>query len=243
MEFLFSVEMWVSLLTLSILEIVLGIDNIIFISIISEKLPERQQAAARRLGLLMALAGRIAFLFSMSWIIRLTEPILTINSFALSWRDLILGLGGLFLLYKGTMEIHSMLEDKEEDLNVKGRMSFGMVVFQIGMLDVVFALDSMITAVGLASELWIMIAANVIAMIVMMFSAAPIGKFIHKHPTVKMLALSFLLLVGVALVADGMHFHIPRNYIYFAIAFSMATETLNILHRRTETKRNNRKKA
>lgn len=238
MEFIFSFEAWVSLLTLTLLEVVLGIDNIIFLSIISERLPEKRQPSARRLGLMMALAGRIVFLFSMAWIIRLTEPIATFfGVFDLSWRDVILGLGGLFLIYKATMEIHQMLEGGDETSAQKKKISYGMVILQIGILDVVFALDSMITAVGLAKHLPIMIAANVIAMIVMLFSAAPIGRFIHRHPTIKMLALSFLLLIGTVLIADAAHFHISRNYIYFAIAFSLATETLNILYSKKQQKR------
>lgn len=241
MELFFSFEIWVSLLTLTLLEIVLGIDNIIFLSIISERLPEKQQPSARRFGLMLALVGRIAFLFSLSWIMRLTEPIATFfGTFDLSWRDIILGLGGLFLIYKATMEIHHMLEDKEDDLASKKRASYTSVILQIGVLDIVFALDSMITAVGLSQHLPVMIAANVIAMIVMMFSAAPIGRFIHRHPTIKMLALSFLLLVGTVLLADAAHFHISRSYIYFAIAFSMATETLNILHHKKQERRKNR---
>ena len=243
MELLVSFEAWISLLTLTLLEIVLGIDNIIFLSIISERLPESKQPGARRFGLMLALVGRIAFLFSMTWIMRLTEPVVTLfGSFDLSWRDIILGAGGIFLIYKATMEIHHMLEDKDDEQAQAKKASYAMVIFQIGVLDVVFALDSMITAVGLSQHLPIMIAANVIAMIVMMFSAAPIGKFIHRHPTVKMLALSFLLLVGTVLVADGAHFHISRGYIYFAIAFSMATETLNILHHKKQEKRKNRQK-
>lgn len=232
-EMLSDPAIWASLLTLTALEIVLGIDNIIFLSIISNKLPPHQRDFARKFGLSLALLGRIGFLFSLTWIIGLEAPIGNIGDMQISWRDVILFAGGLFLLYKGTLEIHAMLEGHDDEQATAARsrqnVSFMTAITQIAILDVVFALDSMITAVGLSEHLWIMITANVIAMIVMVLSAAPVAQFIAKHPTVKMLALAFLLLVGVALVADGLHFHIPRNYIYFAIAFSITTETLNIL--------------
>ena len=218
---------WIALATLTALEIVLGIDNLIFLSIVSGRLPEHQQRLARQIGLALALLGRIALLFSLTWIIGLTEPVLTILGFDLSWRDLVLMGGGLFLLVKGTMETHHMLEGHEEGAAV-GTITFFSAVVQILVLDVVFALDSIITAVGLAEHLSIMVTAVVIAMIVMLVAAGPVGDFVNRHPTVKMLALSFLLLVGVALIADGLHFHIPRGYLYFAIAFSAAVEALNL---------------
>ena len=227
MELLTDPHIWASLLTLTALEIVLGIDNLIFLSIVSGRLPEHQQRLARQIGLALALLGRVALLFSLTWIIGLTEPVLTILGFDLSWRDLVLMGGGLFLLVKGTMETHHMLEGHEEGAAV-GTITFFSAVVQILILDVVFALDSIITAVGLAEHLWIMITAVVIAMIVMLVAAGPVGDFVNRHPTVKMLALSFLLLVGVALIADGLHFHIPRGYLYFAIAFSAAVEALNL---------------
>jgi predicted tellurium resistance membrane protein TerC len=226
-ELLSDPHVWASLLTLTALEIVLGIDNLIFLSIVSGRLPEHQQRLARQIGLALALVGRIALLFSLTWIIGLTEPVLIILGFELSWRDLVLMGGGLFLLVKGTMETHHMLEGHEEGAAV-GTITFFSAVVQIILLDVVFALDSIITAVGLAQHLWVMITAVVIAMIVMLVAAGPVGDFVNRHPTVKMLALSFLLLVGVALIADGLHFHIPRGYLYFAIAFSAAVEGLNL---------------
>jgi predicted tellurium resistance membrane protein TerC len=227
MELLSDPHAWASLLTLSALEIVLGIDNLIFLSIVSGRLPEHQQRLARQIGLALALLGRVALLFSLTWIIGLTDPVLTILGFDLSWRDIVLMGGGLFLLVKGTMETHHMLEGHEEGASI-GTITFFSAVVQIIILDVVFALDSIITAVGLAQHLWVMITAVVIAMIVMLVAAGPVGDFVNRHPTVKMLALSFLLLVGVALIADGLHFHIPRGYLYFAIAFSAAVEGLNL---------------
>jgi predicted tellurium resistance membrane protein TerC len=226
-EFLSDPHVWASLLTLTALEIVLGIDNLIFLSIVSGRLPLEQQRLARQIGLALALLGRIALLFSLTWIIGLTEPVLTILGFDLSWRDIVLMGGGLFLLVKGTMETHHMLEGHEEGAAV-GTITFFSAVTQIIVLDVVFALDSIITAVGLAEHLSIMITAVVIAMIVMLVAAGPVGDFVNRHPTVKMLALTFLLLVGVALIADGLHFHIPRGYLYFAIAFSAGVEGLNL---------------
>ena len=227
MELLSDPHAWASLLTLTALEIVLGIDNLIFLSIVSGRLPEHQQRLARQIGLALALLGRIALLFSLTWIIGLTEPVLTILGFDLSWRDIVLIGGGLFLLVKGTMETHHMLEGHEEGASV-GTITFFSAVVQILILDVVFALNSIITAVGLAQHLWVMVTAVVIAMIVMLAAAGPVGDFVNRHPTVKMLALSFLLLVGVALIADGLHFHIPRGYLYFAIAFSAGVEALNL---------------
>jgi predicted tellurium resistance membrane protein TerC len=227
LEYLSDPNIWASLLTLTALEIVLGIDNLIFLSIVSGRLPAHQQRTARQLGLALALLGRIALLFSLTWLIGLTEPVITLFGFALSWRDIVLIVGGLFLLVKGTMETHHMLEGQEQDSQV-GTTTFMAAVVQIIILDVVFALDSIITAVGMTDQLPIMIAAVVIAMIVMLVAANPVGDFVNNHPTVKMLALSFLLLVGIALIADGFHFHIPRGYLYFAIFFSGLVEALNL---------------
>jgi predicted tellurium resistance membrane protein TerC len=235
-EFLTDPQVWASLLTLTALEIVLGIDNLIFLSIVSGRLPMHQQRLARQIGLALALLGRIALLFSLTWIIGLTEPIVKLAGFELSWRDIVLIGGGLFLLVKGTMETHHMLEGHEEGASV-GTITFFSAVTQILILDVVFALDSIITAVGLAEHLSIMVTAVVIAMIVMLVAANPVGDFVNRHPTVKMLALSFLLLVGVALIADGLHFHIPRGYLYFAIAFSAAVEALNLWAARARKRR------
>jgi predicted tellurium resistance membrane protein TerC len=224
---------WASLLTLTVLEIVLGIDNILFLSIVSAKLPQHQQATARRIGLLLALIMRIGLLASIAWIVTLTQPLFSVFSYAFSWRDLILIGGGLFLLVKGTMEIHATLEDAHGGADVvKAKLGFVSAVVQIVILDLVFSLDSVITAVGMADHLEVMIAAVVIAIGVMLVAAEPVARFVDQHPTVKMLALSFLLLVGMALVADGMQYHIPRGYLYFAIAFSMVVELLNLWVRR-----------
>ncbi len=236
-ELLSSFEIWASLLTLTALEIVLGIDNIIFLSIITQRLPKHQQPSARKIGLFLALAGRIGFLFSITWIMHLKDPIMSLGGFDLSWRDIILFSGGLFLIYKATIEIHATVEGLEEEGHKTKTISYASAITQIALLDVVFALDSMITAVGLSDHLFVMIIANVIAMLIMLFAAESVSAFIAKHPSLKMLALSFLLMVGVALVADGTHFHIPRNYIYFSLAFSCTTEFLNILAHRKQEKR------
>ena len=225
---------WASLLTLTLLEIVLGIDNIIFLSIVSARLPDPEARRARRLGLAMALVMRIALLASIAWIIGLTEPLFEVLGQVVSWRDIVLIAGGLFLLVKGTHEIHNAVEASEKGGTAGGavRASMFAVILQIAVLDLIFSIDSVITAVGMADHLEIMIAAVVISIIVMAVAAEPVSGFIQRHPTVKMLALGFLLLVGVALVADGLHFHIPRGYIYFAIVFSMLIEGLNLLARR-----------
>ena len=228
LELLADPQVWMSLVTLTALEIVLGIDNLIFLSIVSGRLPKHQQRSARQIGLAMALLGRVALLFSLTWMIGLTEPVFALLGFDVSWRDMVLMGGGLFLIVKGTMETHHMLEGHEEGAAV-GTITFASAVVQILILDVVFALDSIITAVGMAEHLWVMVTAVVIAMVIMLVAADPVGNFVNDHPTVKMLALSFLLLVGVALVADGLHFHIPRGYLYFAIAFSALVEALNLL--------------
>jgi predicted tellurium resistance membrane protein TerC len=228
LELLTDPHAWISLATLSVLEIVLGIDNIIFLSIVSARLPVHQQKTARRIGLGLALLARILLLLSLTWMIGLTAPIFAIGGFEVSWRDIVLGGGGLFLLVKGTTEMHHMLEGYGGE-SVAGTASFAAVIAQIVMLDLVFSLDSVITAIGIAEHIPIMVAAIVIAMIIMLLAAEPTARFVNAHPTVKMLALSFLLLVGVALIADGLHFHIPRGYLYFAIAFSIAVESLNLL--------------
>jgi predicted tellurium resistance membrane protein TerC len=228
LELLTDPHAWLSLATLSVLEIVLGIDNIIFLAIVSGRLPEHQQAMARRLGLGLALLARVLLLFSLTWMIGLTAPLFEIGGFAVSWRDIVLGVGGLFLIVKGTIEMHHMLEGQGGD-SIAGTATFAAVITQIVLLDLVFSLDSVITAIGIAEHIPIMVAAIVIAMAVMLLAAEPTARFVNTHPTVKMLALSFLLLVGAALVADGMHFHIPRGYLYFAIAFSIGVEALNLL--------------
>jgi predicted tellurium resistance membrane protein TerC len=233
-------SVWLSFVTLVVLEIVLGIDNIIFIAIVSSHLPKKQQALARRLGLSAAIVMRVLLLTAISWIISLREPLFVLFGQEFSWRDLILGAGGLFLLAKGTREIHSEVEGDEHARRAGETATFGSVIAQIAILDIVFSIDSVITAVGVADHLEVMIAAVVVAVLIMMVAAEPTSKFINKHPTVKMLALSFLLLIGVALIADALHFHIPRNYLYFAIAFSGGVEVLNRLadrHRKRRRKR------
>ena len=219
---------WIAFVTLTALEIVLGVDNIIFISILSSRLPAEQQPRARFFGLALALVGRVALLLSLAWIMRLTAPFFTVLGAAVSGRDLILIGGGLFLLAKSTHEIHNKIEGDEEHQSRKKVVSFGSVLVQIFFLDLVFSLDSVITAVGMVDEIPIMIAAIVTAILFMMVSAEAVSSFIEKHPTVKMLALSFLLMVGVALVAEGLDFHLPRGYIYFAMAFSVFVEMLNL---------------
>ena len=225
-------QAWIALLTLTVLEIVLGVDNIIFLSILSARLPEEQRARARLIGLALALIGRVGLLLSLSWLIGLTEPFFTVWTKQISGRDLILFGGGLFLLAKSTHEIHASMEGDTHERPAKAT-SFASVLVQILLLDIVFSLDSVITAVGMASQLAVMITAVVIAVLFMMASAGAIATFIQKHPTVKMLALAFLLLVGFALIADGSGVHIPRGYIYFAMAFSVVVEMLNLRVRRT----------
>lgn len=228
LELLADPNAWASLLTLTALEIVLGIDNIIFLSIVSGRLPAHQQQSARRIGLGLALVMRVALLASIAWIIGLTQPAFAVLGYEVTWRDLVLGAGGLFLLVKGTTEIHHMAEGADEASQV-GTASYAAAIVQIVLLDIVFSLDSVITAVGMADDLPIMILAVVIAIVVMLVASEPVSAFVNQHPTVKMLALSFLLLVGMALVADGLGYHIPRGYLYFAIAFSGAVEALNLL--------------
>lgn len=228
MEAIFTFENLIALLTLTSLEIVLGIDNIVFISILADRLPKDQQARGRRTGLALALVTRILLLLSLSWIIRLTQPLFSISSLEISGRDLILLIGGLFLLAKSTMEIHDKLEGKEGHGSVKGKGTFTSVIIQIGLLDIVFSLDSVITAVGMAKEVYVMIAAVIIAVIIMMWAATPLSKFVNEHPTVKILALSFLLLIGMSLLMEGLHQHISKGYIYFAMGFSIFVEILNL---------------
>jgi predicted tellurium resistance membrane protein TerC len=229
MTFLLDPQVWASLLTLTALEIVLGIDNLIFISILSDRLPVEQQAKARRTGLALAVITRLLLLASIVWLVGLTTPLFSVFGHGISLRDLILLVGGLFLLAKGTTEIHATVEGVEEEMRHTGTTSFLAVIVQIMLLDIVFSLDSVITAVGMAEHLPIMVAAIIIAVIIMIMAAEPLSRFINTHVSVKMLALSFLILVGVALIADGMGFHIPKGYLYFAIAFSIGVETLNLM--------------
>lgn len=228
MELLLDPNMWVALLTLTVLEIVLGIDNIVFISILSGKLPKEKQKKARQTGLALALITRVLLLLSLSWVMSLTAPLFTVIHQEISGRDLILLIGGLFLIYKATAEIHEKLEGENHDTEIKGKVNFTSVIAQILVLDVVFSLDSVITAVGMANHIEVMIAAVVIAVIIMLFAAESISKFVNQHPTVKMLALSFLVLIGVSLLAEGLDQHIPKGYIYFAMAFSVLVEMLNL---------------
>ena len=228
MEWIASPEAWIALLTLTILEIVLGIDNIVFISILSGKLPEDQQPRARTIGLALAMFTRIALLFSIAWVISLTRPLFDVFALEVSGRDLILLAGGLFLLAKATHEIHENLEGHDEDTSTSKTATFAGVITQILLLDVVFSLDSVITAVGMADDLAVMVIAVMIAVGIMMVAAGAISDFVERHPTVKMLALSFLLLIGMSLVAEGLHFHIPKGYIYFAMGFSIFVEVLNL---------------
>lgn len=228
MDWLTDPQVWAALLTLTALEIVLGIDNIVFISILSGKLPEAQQPKARTIGLALAMLMRVALLFSITWVMGLTADLFTIFGEGISGRDIILVLGGLFLIAKSTHEIHERLEGEEEAGAFRKVPSFTSVIVQIMLLDIVFSLDSVITAVGMAEELWVMVTAVVVAVAIMMVSAGPISEFVHRHPTVKMLALSFLLLIGMMLVAEGFDQHIPKGYIYSAMAFSVFVEMLNL---------------
>src|SRR4029078_6957317 len=228
MEWLTDPQLWIAFITLTVLELVLGIDNVIFISILSGKLPAEQQPRARFVGLSLALVMRVILLFSLSWVIGLTEPLFSIFSQEVSGRDLVLLVGGLFLIAKSTHEIHGSLEGEEGEASRKVYAGFTAVIIQIMLLDIVFSLDSVITAVGMVNNLWIMIAAVVISIIAMMLFAGKIGAFVQRHPTIKMLALAFLLLIGVTLIAEGMHQHISKGYIYFAMAFSVFVEFLNL---------------
>lgn len=233
MEWISSPEAWIALLTLTSLELVLGVDNIVFISILAAKVEPRLQNRARTIGLAIAMIMRIILLFSLSWVIKLTAPLFVVLGNEISGRDLILIVGGLFLLGKATHEIHDKLEGHEASQESAGHASFGAVLLQITVLDTVFSLDSVITAVGMVDEIQIMVAAVMISIGIMIVSARAISEFVERHPTVKMLALSFLLLIGTALVADGLEFHIPRGYIYFAMGFSVLVEMLNLRIRKT----------
>lgn len=232
MAFLLDPNIWAAFLTLAALEMVLGIDNIIFLSIVAGRVPAESRAQVQRIGLLLALILRVALLSGISWLAGLTAPIVALGDYAFSWRDLVLGGGGLFLLYKATVEIHGMVEGEGAAHGSAAHLGFAAAVAQIVALDLVFSIDSVITAVGMTDQLGVMIAAIVFAIGIMMFAAKPVGDFVNDHPTVKMLALGFLLLIGVALLADAGHFHIPRGYIYAAIAFSAVIELLNMLVRR-----------
>jgi predicted tellurium resistance membrane protein TerC len=228
MEWLTQPETWIAFITLVVLELVLGVDNVIFISILAGKLPPQVQQRARTTGILLAVITRLLLLFSLSWIIKLEDPLVNQFGFSLSGRDLILLAGGVFLIYKSTREIHDKLEGVEGHASAKVQASFWSVIIQIMLLDIVFSLDSVITAVGTVDELPIMIAAVIIAALTMIFVATPLGKFVEKHPTIKILALSFLLLIGFTLIVEGLHIHIPKGYIYFAMGFSVLVEFLNL---------------
>ena len=228
MDWITNPQIWIALLTLTFLEIVLGVDNIIFISILSGKLPPEQQPKARRLGLIGAMVTRILLLFSLAWIIKLTEPLFTALGHPVSGRDLILICGGLFLLGKSTLEIHERLEGEEGHGSTRVEATFASVIVQIMLLDIVFSLDSVITAVGMVDELWVMITAVIVSVGIMMVAAEPISAFVHRHPTVKMLALSFLLLIGLSLLLEGFGQHIPKGYVYFAMGFSVFVEMINL---------------
>jgi predicted tellurium resistance membrane protein TerC len=234
MEWMTDPNAWVGFLTLTALEIVLGIDNIVFISILVAKLPPKQRSGARRIGLGLAMISRIALLFSLSWVIGLTRPLFSLFEHELAGRDLVLTLGGLFLVAKATHEIHDKLEGHEGGRSAKVAASYGAILTQIMLLDIVFSLDSVITAVGMVKEIAVMVSAVVVAVAVMMVFADAIGKFVDDHPTVKMLALSFLLMIGVMLVGEGFGHHIPKGYVYFAMAFSVFVELLNLRARGSE---------
>ncbi len=229
MEWVMDPQIWISLLTLTVLEIILGIDNIVVISILSHKLPLEQQNKARSIGISLALITRILLLMSIVWLASLTKPLFTVMTNEISVRDIIMMGGGLFLLVKGTREIHHMFENYSDDIPVRARTSFVAIVVQIVALDIVFSLDSVLTAIGMAQQIGVMIAAVVLALVLMLAASGVISDFIHKHPSLKMLALSFLLMVGITLIAEGLSFHIPKGYIYFAMGFSGMVETLNLL--------------
>ncbi len=228
MEWLADPQVWIALTTLTVLEIVLGIDNVIFISILAGKLPESQRDRARRIGLAAAMIMRILLLLSLTWMMKLTSPLFTVFHHGVSGRDLILIAGGLFLIFKATHEIHEKLEGFSDEKTARAATSFAAVIVQIMLLDIVFSLDSVITAIGMANRIGVMVAAVIIAVGVMLLFAGPVSRFVERHPTVKMLALSFLLLIGVNLIADGTGVHIPKGYTYFAMGFSVFVEMLNL---------------
>jgi len=237
LELLTDPSSWLSFLTLTAIEIVLGIDNVLFLSILVGRLPPERQRAARTMGLSLAMLTRIALLLSISWLISLTEPLVTLGGRAMSGRDLILFAGGVFLLWKSVSEIHSTVEHEEEGPSARGGSSVLMVILQIALIDIVFSFDSVFTAVGLAQQIEVMVAAIVASVLVMMFVAGSISAFIERHPTLKVLALAFLILIGVALIADALGLHIPRGYLYFSMAFSVAVEMVNMRGRRRRSAR------
>jgi predicted tellurium resistance membrane protein TerC len=234
MDIFLKPETWIALVTLIALELVLGVDNVIFISILAGKLPANQQARGRSTGIALAVITRVLLLLSLSWIIRLTAPLFTLGKFEISGRDMILIAGGLFLLWKSTVEIHQKLEGQEGHASVKVKGTFWSVIIQIMLLDIVFSLDSVITAVGMVDEILIMIIAVILAAGVMIFLANPLSTFVDRHPTIKMLALSFLLMIGFTLIVEGLHQHIPKGYVYFAMGFSVFVEALNLRIRSKE---------
>jgi predicted tellurium resistance membrane protein TerC len=236
LDYITDPQNWAAFATLAVLEVVLGIDNLVFLAITTNRLPVGQQALARRLGLTMALLLRVGLLFALTWMAALTEPLLTVRGFDVSGRDLVLGIGGLYLFYKGVMEINDTMEGAESHVTAS-RGSLLVVIAQIMVLDLVFSLDSIVTAVGMTNNLPVMVAAIMVAILVMMFAAGAVSGFINEHPSIKMLALAFLILVGTALVADAVHFHIPRGYLYFAIAFSIGVEALNLIRREKAKRR------
>jgi len=240
MEIFLHADTWIALLTLTFLEIVLGIDNIIFISIVAGKLPKEQQKRARLIGLSLALITRVLLLFGITILVGLTQPVVTISDFELSWRDLILVAGGLFLIAKSTSEIHHKVEgdEAEEESNlVKGGTVFSKAIIQIVLLDIIFSFDSIITAVGLTSELTLMVIAVIISILIMMVFAGKISDFVNDHPTLQVLALSFLILIGFMLGIEALHFHVPKGYIYFAVFFSLMVEVINIRMRKKSVKK------
>ncbi len=240
MEIFLHSETWIALITLTFLEIVLGIDNIIFISIVAGKLPQNQQKKARLFGLSLALIVRVALLFGISWLVSLTEPVVTIANFGLSWRDLILIAGGLFLIAKSTSEIHHKVEGQEQEDNGKVKVTaFGKAIFQIVVLDIIFSFDSILTAIGLTKEFILMVIAVIVSILVMMIFAGKISDFINRHPTLQILALSFLILIGFMLGIEAFHFHVPKGYIYFAVFFSLIVEIINIRMRKKSVKAKN----
>ncbi|MDX1910258.1 MAG: TerC family protein [Saprospiraceae bacterium] len=228
MEWITNPDIWIAFFTLCALEIVLGIDNIIFISILTSRLPKNQQQRARRIGLALAMFSRIALLFSLAWLMQLTTPFIHVMGHDISGRDLILLLGGLFLMYKSVREIHAKVEEADEPAENVRKAKFAAVISQIILIDIVFSLDSVITAVGMVNDIGVMVAAVVTSVGVMMLAAGPISDFVSRHPAVKILALAFLIMIGVALVGEGLGFHIPKGYIYFSMAFSVAVEFINI---------------
>ncbi|HEX6980280.1 MAG TPA: TerC family protein [Alphaproteobacteria bacterium] len=244
MEWLSDPQIWISLMTLIALEVVLGIDNLVFLSILANRLPAHQQDRARKIGLSLALIMRLALLATISWIVGLTGKVFGLFGHDFSWRDMILIAGGLFLVYKATREIHERIEGHAEipGAAAVASVTLGGVIFQIILMDIIFSLDSVITAVGMVDELWIMVTAVIVAVIVMVIASRPLAEFINRHPTVKMLALSFLMLVGMVLIADGFGFHVPKGYIYGAMGFSIAVEALNLMEAKRRARQRDRVK-